>query len=155
MIDIYEANNYDISYRAVFHGEKSLKLYTDKEPIEIVSDISFDSEADEKSAVNYFAAAIAGGILYHIVEIANKNGILLEDVEGKVRLKLKNPLSIIGVKGYEESPYIESCDFVIYLYSDMEENELLIFLKDSLQKCFIYKTLEKSMNINVRFVFTI
>lgn len=155
MTDIYESENYEISYRAVKQAKKNLKLYTDKDEIEIEGEISFDIDARARSSMDYFAASVMGGLVCHIMDSAHRKNILLEDIEGKLKLNLKNPLTVLGVKGYDEFPYIESCEAVIYVYSDIGEKELYAFLDDSLKSCFIYQTLERALKISVRFVLTL
>ena len=74
------------------------------------------------------------------------------DIEGKIKIKLKNPLTVLAVKGYSEEAKIDSCDITVYLFSDLEDDELIEFCKKSLNSCFIYNTLKDLMDINIKFI---
>ncbi len=44
-------------------------------------------------------------------------------------IKIKNPLTVLAVKGYSEEAKIDSCDIKVYLFSDLEDDELIEFCK--------------------------
>ena len=115
MSSLYESYNYDASYRAVLSSNDVVKVFTEKDFIEVNSQISFD-------------------------------------IEGKIKIKLKNPLTVLAVKGYSEEAKIDSCDITVYLFSDLEDDELIEFCKKSLNSCFIYNTLKDLMDINIKFI---
>ena len=129
MSSLYESYNYDASYRAVLSSNDVVKVFTEKDFIEVNSQISFDIE-DSK------------------IEEINDTYIL----EGKIKIKLKNPLTVLAVKGYSEEAKIDSCDITVYLFSDLEDDELIEFCKKSLNSCFIYNTLKDIMDINIKFI---
>lgn len=97
---------YDISYRAILNNEKMVKVFTDNDCIEVENDISFDSVASCKTSINYFFASIISEILKKLYSRASRE-ITVCDLEGKIKIKLKNPLTILDVLGYDEIPYIE------------------------------------------------
>ena len=132
MSSIYESTNYNLSYRGILTNNE-FKLYTTNNSINVSSEISFDINADYKSSINYFATSILGGIAH-------------------IYINLKNPLPLIGVKGYNDEPKIESCNIIFYIYSETEEKELQAFCQKSLNKSFIYNTLKNSISFNIDFI---
>jgi len=103
MSSIYESTNYNLSYRGILTNNE-FKLYTTNNSINISSEISFDINADYKSSINYFATSILGGIAHSLIRQSKKNNIEIEELEGKIYINLKNPLTLIGVKGYNDEP---------------------------------------------------
>jgi len=117
MSNLYESKNYDLTFRGIL-SSNIFKMYTNNDCINISSEISFDINADYASSINYFAASILGGIAHSIVLQSKQLNIDIEELEGKIHLNLKNPLSLIGVKGYNEEPKIDFCNITYYLYAD-------------------------------------
>lgn len=151
MSNLYESKNYDLTFRGIL-SNNIFKMYTNNDSINISSEISFDINADYASSINYFSASILGGIAHSIVSQSKQHNIDIEELEGKIHLNLKNPLSLIGVKGYNEEPKIESCNITYYLYADFDEHGLLKFCNTSLNKSFIYNTLKHVINFNIKFI---
>lgn len=151
MSSIYESTNYNLSYRGILTNNE-FKLYTTNNSINVSSEISFDINADYASSINYFAASILGGIAHGIVSQSKQLNIDIEELEGKIHLNLKNPLSLIGVKGYNEEPKIDFCNITYYLYADYDENDLLKFCNTALNKSFIYNTLKHVINFDIKFI---
>ena len=151
MTNLYESNNYDLSFRGLL-SNNDFKLYTNNNNITISSDISFDINADYRSSINYFAASILGGITQTIIKESKHSDIDIEELEGKIHLVLKNPLTLLNVKGYNEKPKIDSCLITYYLYADIDENNLIEFCNSSLKKSFIYNTLKNVINFEIKFI---
>lgn len=145
---VYEAENYDVSFRAVTKDDK-VRVYNNKNFLDVDSEINFDIDKDSLSSLEYFSASLIGGILHSIVANAKRKDILIEDLEGRVSFTLKNPLVLLGVNGYEESPKITNCTIKIYAYSDLDDEELEKFCLSSLSKCFMYETLKETIGIKV------
>lgn len=152
MNNIYESTNYDLSFRGVLFNNNDFKLFTNNNNIDVTSEISFDINADYKSSINYFASSILGGIAHSLLAQSKSNNIEIEELEGKIHLRLKNPLSLLNVKGYDEEVRIDSCKISIYLYADVDDEILLEFCKKALKRCFIYNTLKNSLNFDVNFI---
>ena len=57
MTNLYESNNYDLSFRGIL-SNNNFKLYTNNDTITISSDINFDINADYRSSINYLASSI-------------------------------------------------------------------------------------------------
>ena len=151
MTNLYESNNYDLSFRGIL-SNNDFKLYTNNDNITISSDISFDINADYRSSINYFAASILGGIAQTIIKEGKHSNIDIEELEGKIHLVLKNPLTLLNVKGYDEEPKIDSCIITYYLYADIDETNLIEFCNLSLKKSFIYNTLKNVINFEIKFI---
>ena len=151
MTNLYESNNYDLSFRGIL-SNNNFKLYTNNDNITISSDISFDINADYRSSINYFAASILGGISQTIIKESKHSDIDIEELEGKIHLVLKNPLTLLNVKGYDEEPKIDSCIITYYLYADIDETNLIEFCNLSLKKSFIYNTLKNVINFKIKFI---
>ncbi|WP_314396099.1 OsmC family protein [uncultured Gemella sp.] len=151
MTNLYESNNYDLSFRGIL-SNNDFKLYTNNDSITISSDISFDINADYKSSINYFSASILGGIAHTIIKESKHSDIEIEELEGKIHLVLKNPLTLLNVKGYDEEPKIENCSITYYLYADIEEEQLIEFCNKALRKSFIYNTLKNVINFDIKFI---
>ena len=151
MTNLYESNNYDLSFRGIL-SNNDFKLYTNNDNITISSDISFDINADYRSSINYFAASILGGIAQTIIKESKHSDIDIEELEGKIHLVLKNPLTLLNVKGYNEKPKIDSCLITYYLYADIDEKNLIEFCNSSLKKSFIYNTLKNVISFEIKFI---
>lgn len=151
MSSIYESTNYNLSYRGILTNNE-FKLYTTNNSINVSSEISFDINADYKSSINYFSASILGGIAHTIIKESKHSDIEIEELEGKIHLVLKNPLTLLNVKGYDEEPKIENCSITYYLYADTEEEQLIEFCNKALQKSFIYNTLKNVINLDIKFI---
>lgn len=151
MTNLYESNNYDLSFRGIL-SNNDFKLYTNNDNITISSDISFDINADYRSSINYFAASILGGISQTIIKESKHSDIDIEELEGKIHIVLKNPLTLLNVKGYDEEPKIDSCVITYYLYADIDETNLIEFCNLSLKKSFIYNTLKNVINFKIKFI---
>ena len=151
MTNLYESNNYDLSFRGIL-SNNNFKLYTNNDTITISSDINFDINSDYRSSINYLASSILGGIAHTVINESKHSNIVIEELEGKIYINLKNPLTLIGVKGYNNEPKIESCNIIFYIYSETEEKELQTFCQKSLNKSFIYNTLKNSISFNIDFI---
>ena len=151
MTNLYESNNYDLSFRGIL-SRQDFKLYTNTDNILVSSDINFDMNADYKSSINYFSASILGGIAHTIIKESKHSNIEIEELEGKIHLVLKNPLTILNVIGYNEEPKIDSCLITYYLYADIDEANLIEFCNSCLKKSFIYNTLKNVINFEIKFI---
>lgn len=152
MSSLYESYNYDVSYRAIVNSNNVVKVFTERDYIEVNSQISFDIEDSSNTSFNYFTSSIISGIIHNLIFVSKKSNIKLEDIEGKIKIKLKNPLTVLAVNGYTEEAKIDSCEITIYLFSDLEDDELVDFCKKSFNSCFIYNTLKDVMDINIKFI---
>ena len=151
MTNLYESNNYDLSFRGIL-SSNDFKLYTNNDTIIVSNDINFDINADFRSGINYFSASVLGGIAHTIINESKHSNIDIEELEGKIHIVLKNPLTLLNVKGYSEEPKIDSCLITYYLYADIDETNLIEFCNSSLNKSFIYNTLKNAINFKIKFI---
>ena len=151
MTNLYESNNYDLSFRGIL-SNNNFKLYTNNDTITISSDINFDINSDYRSSINYLASSILGGIAHTIINGSKHSNIDIEELEGKIHIVLKNPLTLLNVRGYNEEPKIDSCAITYYLYADIDETNLIEFCNLSLKKSFIYNTLKNVINFKIKFI---
>lgn len=152
MNKIYESQYYDISYRSIMTKDKNIKVFTEKDYIEIENEINFDVEASYKSAVNYFVSSIVGGIMKNIINNGKRENVIIEEFESVTKIQIENPLTFLNVKGYDEPPKITSCNIKMYMYSNVEDEELINFCKENLKKCIIYNTLKDTVQFNIQFI---
>lgn len=151
MSDLYESYNYEVSYRAVLNLDDSIKVFTDKDVIEVSNSISFDIEKNYKTSFNYFSVSILSDIMYGLLLESKKENLDLQDVEGRINVNLKNPLTILDVKGYNEKSKIDRISLTIYFYLELFDKKLDDFLKKVLDNCFIYNSIKDCVNIDVKF----
>jgi len=147
MSSLYESYNYDVSYRAIVNSNNVVKVFTERDYIEVNSQISFDIEDSSNTSFNYFTSSIISGIIHNLIFVSKKSNIKLEDIEGKIKIKLKNPLTVLAVNGYTEEAKIDSCEITIYLFSDLDgtllnnNGELSDYTKKIIGECNIPLTL--------------
>ena len=151
MTNLYESNNYDLSFRGIL-SNNDFKLYTNNDTITISSDINFDINSDYRSSINYLSSSILGGIAHTIINESKHSNIDIEELEGKIHIVLKNPLTLLNVRGYNEEPKVDSCTITYYLYADIDETNLIEFCNLSLKKSFIYNTLKNVINFKIKFI---
>ena len=72
MSSLYESYNYDASYRAIVSYNDVVKVFTEKDFIEVNSQISFDIEDSNKTSFNYFASSIISGIIHNLIFVSKK-----------------------------------------------------------------------------------
>ena len=75
----------------------------------------------KKSAVDYFAVSILGGILSSVKAHFVQQRADIVEMEGKIWLNLANPLTLLGVHGYDEPPHITDCKIKIFISSDLDD----------------------------------
>jgi len=148
---IYESKMFDVNFRGTSSDLSSVKIYTNKNSFQIEKLISFDSESKPISSLEYFAGSVLSSILLTFLEQSKKRGPIIEEIEGVLNLSLENPLSLIGVKGYDEEPFISKMVVTVFLYVDLEDKAFDDFCLSTLAKSPIYNTLKRSMELEVIF----
>ena len=73
------------------------------------------------------------------------------EMEGKIWLNLANPLTLLGVHGYDEPPHITDCKIKIFISSDLDDQTFDKLTEAALRHCFIYNTLNKTFSFTVLF----
>lgn len=148
---VYESRMFDMKFRATSNDLSSVKVYTNKNSVQIEKQISFDADYEPISSMEYFAGSVLSSILLTLLEQSRKRGSILEEIEGVLSLSLENPLSMLGVKGYDEEPTIQKMTVTVFLYADLEDADFEDFCSGALRLSPIYNTLKKSMELEVLF----
>ena len=138
-------NFFEKNYRAVVKSDE-VKAYNEK------SQLAFDSEKEEFTSIDYFISAIVSEIILTMERVAKKRGEILQDIEAKVSLIIKNPMYLLNVIGFEESALIEKINIDIYLFSFLEGEELEEFLKEVLNRTLIYNSFKEKIEVNFKTV---
>lgn len=151
MKQLYESRVFDMSFRGTSNDLASVKIYTNKNSFQIEKQISFDSDYQPISSLEYFAGSVLSSILLSLLEQSTKRGSIIEEIEGVLNLSLENPLSLLGVKGYEEEPSISQMTVNVFLYADLEDKAFDDFCLGALANSPIYNTLKRAMKLEVLF----
>ncbi|MDI4644623.1 hypothetical protein [Cohnella hashimotonis] len=147
---LYESKIFDMNFRGTSADLSSVKIYTNKNSVHVEKQISFDSEYKPITSLEYFAGSVLSSILLAFLERPNR-GSVVEEIEGVLNLSLENPLSLVGVKGYEEEPRITKMTVTVFLYVDLEDKAFDDFCSGALARSPIYNTLKRSMSLEVLF----
>lgn len=148
---LYESRMFDMSFRGISNDLSSVKIFTNQTSFQIEKQISFDSEYKQISSLEYFAGSVLSSILLTLLEQSKKRGSIIEEIEGVLNLSLENPLSLAGVKGYDEEPLIRKITVTVFLFADLEDNHFDDFCSRALKNSPIYNTLKRSMELEVIF----
>ncbi len=148
---LYESRIFEMSFRGTSNDLSSVKIYTNKNSFQIEKQISFDSECKEITSLEYFAGSVLSSIILTFLEQSKKRGPIIEEIEGVLNLSLDNPLSLVGVKGYDEEPFIRKITVAVFLFVDLEDNDFDDFCFRALKNSPIYNTLKRSMEMEVVF----
>lgn len=148
---VQESERFDVTFRGTSNDLSSVKIYTNKNSFQIDKQISFDSEYKPITSLEYFAGSVLSSILLSFLEQSRKRGSIIDEIEGVLNLTLENPLSMLGVKGYDEEPVISRMQVTVFLYVDLEDKAFDDFCLGALVKSPIYNTLKKSMELEVLF----
>lgn len=148
---LYESRIFDMHFRGTSNDLSSVKIFTNKNSFQIEKQISFDSEYEQISSLEYFAGAVLSSIILTLLEQSKKRGSIIEEIEGVLNLSLANPLSLLGVRGYDEEPSISKINVTIFLFADLEDSDFADFCTRALNNSPIYNTLKRSMELEVIF----
>lgn len=150
MFNVAESENFTAKYRAVLRGEE-IKLFTPNDSISVYCQVNFDNQSLQKSAVDYFAVSILGGILTSVKAHFTWHKADIVEMEGKIWLNLANPLTLLGVRGYDALPKISDCRIKVFISSDLKESEFAQLTQTALGNCFIYNSLLNAFPIEIEF----
>ncbi|MDR0511730.1 MAG: OsmC family protein [Treponema sp.] len=140
-----------MSFRAVSSDCREVKIFTGKRMFSTDAQMSFDSEYSGISSVEYFLGNLAGSILLAVLEYARHRKVAIEEIEGKLDASLANPLTLLHVKGCDQPPVLGNIRMTVYLYADLDNEELLRLCSEALSLSPIYNTLIKGTHIDVTF----
>ncbi|WP_125711032.1 OsmC family protein [Companilactobacillus zhongbaensis] len=145
-----ESKYYNINLRAVSKNKEKSKIYLDNTIYDIDKEISFDSENTEPTSTTHFVDALASSIIFSITNYDKKHDDVVDEIEGKFSFQLTNPLSYIGVIGYEGEPKIDKVDLTLYIVSFAEEEELTKLCEKAMKNSIILNSIKDSIEVNTR-----
>jgi len=148
---VFESKIFDMSFRGTSNDLSSVKVFTNKNSFQVEKQISFDSEYEQISSVEYFAGSVLSSVILTLLEQSRRKGSIIEEIEGVLSLSLENPLTLVGVRGYDEEPIIGKIIITVFLFADLEENDFHEFCNNALKKSPIYNTLKRSMELEIIF----
>jgi uncharacterized OsmC-like protein len=146
---LYESGTFDMSFRGTSQDLISVKIYTTKNSFQTEKQVSFDSEYSQITSLEYFAGSVLSSIILTLLEQSKKSGSIIEEIEGVLTLSLENPLTFVGVKGYNEEPCIRKITVTIFILIDPDFSEFNRFCNMALKNSPIYNTIKKSMDIEL------
>lgn len=146
-----DINFFKKNYRAVVRDDL-VKIYNEKSSIAVDSPISFDSEKEEFTSIDYLISAITSEIILTMKRQAKKHQQVLQDIEAKVNLTIKNPMYLLNVIGFDEKALIDEINIDIYFFSFLEGDDLCEFLQEVLDKTLIYNTFKDKIKVNFKIV---
>ena len=144
-----EFDFFDKTFRAIVKNSE-VKVYNEASGVSLDSSISFDSLKKEFTSIDYFVVSVVSELILTMLKLAKKKGQILQDLEAKVNLKIKNPMYLLNVVGYEEKSSIDEVQIDLYYFSFLEGNELEQFLQEVLDRTLIYNTFKDKININFK-----
>lgn len=146
---LYESYHYDVDLRITSKDTLNYRVFNNKSSYVVESGVSFDSAKEGISSIDYFLGSIASNLMFTIVDFCHKKEILVEEIEGKIKATLFNPLTILGVKGYEDKPFIDKIKLVVYLYADCDSSLLVDTCIKAIDLSPIYNSLKASIDIAI------
>lgn len=146
-----ESKTFHFNYRGACEDLKNVKVLTQSNTLLSKKQGNFDRKSKDFSSMDYFSASILSSIITAIVEESEKKNAGIEEIEGTLEVQLDNPLSLLGVIGYEDEPKIAALNFKIYVYSEKEEADVIKFCQHALKKSPLYNTLKHAVHINIVF----
>lgn len=141
-----ESEKFSINLRGVLK-EKGLKIFSQNDEIFVSKMVNFDIASKEISSINLFCQSIISEIILAFKNELKSRKIEIFELEGTGRFLLKNPLFILGVKGYENKPKISEIYIKIYGYLGDEAGDEI--LSNALAKCPIYQTLREVIKFQI------
>lgn len=111
-----EFDFFDKTFRAIVKNS-DVKVYNEASGVSLDSSISFDSLKKEFTSIDYFVVSVVSELILTMLKLAKKKGQILQDLEAKVNLKIKNPMYLLNVVGYEEKSSIEEVQIDLYYFS--------------------------------------
>ena len=72
---LYESRIFEMNFRGTSNDLSSVKIFTNKSSFQIEKQISFDSEYEQISSLEYFAGSVLSSIILTLLEQSKKMGI--------------------------------------------------------------------------------
>ncbi|MDY6065568.1 MAG: hypothetical protein SPI59_04500 [Finegoldia sp.] len=139
----------DFSLRATMNDLETVRIYTDNDYFVAGDAVSFDSEAENISAINYFCGSFLASLLKMLVQKSKLYKVDIEEIEGKIDFTLTNPLNLLAVKGYDNPSDIERINIKIYYYAEGDQDDLNEIFLEILKSNPIYRLIDKSVDLSI------
>ena len=146
-----DINSFQKNFRAIV-SDDLVKVHNEKSCIPVDSSISFDSEKEEFTSIDFFVSSIVSELILTMMKVAKKRNAILQDIEAKVNLDIDNPMYLLNVIGFEDKSIINKIDIDIYFFSFYEGEELQEFLDEVLNRTLIYNSIKNLVNVNFKTV---
>lgn len=149
-----ESEVFDFTMRTTSNDLKRVNTYGDASYISTDQELPYDNEKDELSSVEIFVAGIMESMILTIIREAKIARVELDEIEGRVSVRVTNPLRTLKVIGVEESPIIENIKIKIYYYIDdftHEEGEK--FMRKAIERDPVYQGVKEGFKVDVQFLF--
>ena len=72
---LYESRIFEMNFRGTSNDLSSVKIFTNKNSFQIEKQISFDTEYEQISSLEYFAGTVLSSIILTLLEQSKKMGI--------------------------------------------------------------------------------
>lgn len=146
---VKESKFFSKRYRAVSKLD-GVKIYTGKVDKTILDRVSFDSEYKDFSSVDHFVSSILSDIVLSIEDRAKTTGEQIFDLEATASVDISNPLTVIGVQGFDDKPDIACIKIRLYMFTFLEREDADSFVNKALEKSIILNTLKDKINIDLQ-----
>lgn len=149
-----EAEVFDFTMRTTSNDLKRVNTYGDASYISTDQELPYDNEKDELSSVEIFVAGIMESMIHTIIREAKIARAELDEIEGRVSVRVTHPLRTLKVVGITEKPEIESIKIKIYYYIDdftHEEGEK--FMRKAIENDPVYQGVKEGFKMDVEFLF--
>lgn len=144
-----EAHVFEMSMRGTCQDLKEVRLYTDRKELTVGCTMSFDNEYDGVTSMSYFLGSLLSSMIHTAIKEFKQAGIVMDEIEGILHARLKNPLRMIPVRGYDDPPDIESIHVKLFYYADGDEEELNALLIKTQEVNPIYRLVSRSVDVKI------
>lgn len=149
-----ESEVFDFTMRTTSNDLKRVNTYGDASYISTDQELPYDNEKDELSSIEIFVAGIMESMILTIIREAKITRAELDEIEGRVGVRVTHPLRTLKVVGITEKPEIESIKIKIYYYIDdftHEEGEK--FMRKAIENDPVYQGVKEGFKMDVQFLF--
>lgn len=94
-----ESHVYSISYRNIMDKNGKIKVFTEKDVIEVESEMDFDMEASYIKFHKLFYSLHSRKIMKSMTENGKKENINITEFESVIKIKLEKSLDFTGSQG--------------------------------------------------------
>lgn len=152
MNDLY-SDHYLVDYRGLVDNQNHIKILSNKTVLSVENIINFDIDSTINSSIDLFAGSLLSDTLLSILKYASKEDIFLDDLEGKIEIKIASPLAFLLVHGYEDTiTKIDKITITFFMFTSLETDEQFErFIESALNQSILYNTLRINQIIEVRF----